>query len=305
MKSSGFRKFSGIILAGGKSSRMKTDKAKLPLGNKTLLEIQVEKLIALGCEDVIISGKPLSAPTNLKSSLIHQLTGIDQSSANNQSSDIGRLSDTHQSSTIDRYSDINQISIIDQCPNIDQPSNINQPSDVHPSSISAGSAHIHYIPDLLPDLGPMGGLYSCFPECKYSHAIVISVDVPLLSRDTLAQLLKDHEEHHPDATILSHEGHIEPLIGVYDTCHADLCRELIAEASKANLSPLPDSATPLSSHSQTGSMMSTHPHKKLAIKSLLERLDCRYFDFSGDANELLNCNFPEDFEQLKLIFSQA
>ena len=47
---------SGIILAGGRSSRMGTDKAELMLKGKPLLAWQVEKLRALGVKDVLISG---------------------------------------------------------------------------------------------------------------------------------------------------------------------------------------------------------------------------------------------------------
>ena len=53
---------SGIILAGGRSSRMGTDKAQLPLGGQTLLERQAEKLRALGIDDILISGAAVSLP---------------------------------------------------------------------------------------------------------------------------------------------------------------------------------------------------------------------------------------------------
>ena len=47
---------SGILLTGGKSTRMGTDKASLPFGNGTLLTVQLEKFRALGITDVLISG---------------------------------------------------------------------------------------------------------------------------------------------------------------------------------------------------------------------------------------------------------
>ncbi len=205
-------KFSGIVLAGGKSSRMKTDKAGLLLNGKTLLEIQVEKLTTLGCDDVIVSGKVLPADNILISSDSQQPVDADQ------------------------------------------------------------TATIHPVSDIIPDLGPMGGLYSCFPECNHSCAIVMSVDVPLLSKETLQQLLNAHFDKNPDATILSYSGRPEPLIGVYNTAHSALCKELI-------------------------------DNKKLAIRALLERLDCQYYDFHGDPNELLNCNSPEDYAQIKHVLS--
>lgn len=50
------RALSGIILAGGMSRRMGRDKARLVLGDKTLLQWQVDKLCALGITDILISG---------------------------------------------------------------------------------------------------------------------------------------------------------------------------------------------------------------------------------------------------------
>ena len=45
----------GIILAGGHSSRMGQDKAELPLKNGTLLDEMIRKLQQLGIDDIIVS----------------------------------------------------------------------------------------------------------------------------------------------------------------------------------------------------------------------------------------------------------
>lgn len=50
------RQCSMIVLAGGKSSRMGTDKADLCLNGRTFLEWQIEKGRALGIEDIQVSG---------------------------------------------------------------------------------------------------------------------------------------------------------------------------------------------------------------------------------------------------------
>ena len=47
---------SGIVLAGGASRRMGQNKAELVLNGKTLLQHQVDKLRALGIEDIMLSG---------------------------------------------------------------------------------------------------------------------------------------------------------------------------------------------------------------------------------------------------------
>ena len=48
--------FSAAVLAGGRSTRMGQDKAALPLGGETLLSHQARKLLALGTDDLMISG---------------------------------------------------------------------------------------------------------------------------------------------------------------------------------------------------------------------------------------------------------
>ena len=47
---------SGVVLAGGFSSRMGTDKSRLKIGGMALLEIQIRKLQRLGIQDIMVSG---------------------------------------------------------------------------------------------------------------------------------------------------------------------------------------------------------------------------------------------------------
>lgn len=57
--------FSGAVLAGGRSLRMGEDKAKLNIGGRTFLQVQAEKLIAAGIQDIIVSlGAPQEAGEN-------------------------------------------------------------------------------------------------------------------------------------------------------------------------------------------------------------------------------------------------
>lgn len=51
------RHLSGVILAGGASCRMGTNKAELRLGGVTLLQLQIEKMRALGIADIMLSGE--------------------------------------------------------------------------------------------------------------------------------------------------------------------------------------------------------------------------------------------------------
>ncbi len=184
--------FCGIILAGGKSRRMGTDKSELIFNGKSFLEIQIDKMTELSISDIIISGK------------------------------------------------------------------------------SCAKQNVHTVMDIIPDCGPLGGLYSCFSETDKKYALVFSIDVPLISVSTLKTLTDKHLGSDYQATVLTCNGQAEPLIAVYNTDTTNILKELIEI-------------------------------KKLAIKSFLEKLDCQFVAFSGNTNELLNCNYPDDYKKLSAI----
>lgn len=56
--------FSGVVLAGGHSSRMGQDKSALLLRGQTLLEWQIKKLRDIGAQDILISG--VNAPVGTR-----------------------------------------------------------------------------------------------------------------------------------------------------------------------------------------------------------------------------------------------
>ena len=121
--------------------------------------------------------------------------------------------------------------------------------------------------DIYPGCGPLGGLYSCFVSASQMYALVLSVDVPLISLSTLGKLLETHFRDNFDATILTRDGRIEPLIAVYNTDTAGLLAELIE-------------------------------NKKLAVRAYIDRLHHQLYSYNGSPDELLNCNYPEDLAAL-------
>ncbi len=121
--------------------------------------------------------------------------------------------------------------------------------------------------DIYPGCGPLGGLYSCFVSVSQMYALVLSVDVPLISLSTLGKLLETHFRDNFDATILTRDGRIEPLIAVYNTDTAGLLAELIE-------------------------------NKKLAVRAYIDRLHHQLYSYNGSPDELFNCNYPEDLAAL-------
>ncbi|MGV3025981.1 molybdenum cofactor guanylyltransferase [Clostridium thermobutyricum] len=71
----------------------------------------------------------------------------------------------------------------------------------------------HIIKDIIKDIGPMGGFYSCLNEIKEEKSIIVSCDMPFLNRDILNKLGSINFEE--DCLIPLVNGEIEPFCGVY------------------------------------------------------------------------------------------
>lgn len=134
-------------------------------------------------------------------------------------------------------------------------------------SVSSFSVPVRIIPDVLKDRGPLGGLYSCFLNSPKPACFVISVDVPLLSRQTIRQLVKMHDVSSQKATLLCHEGQLEPLIGIYNIKESSQLYDLIKDHSAA-------------------------------VFSYLKHIGYRTVELKEPAETIFNFNTPEDYLKL-------
>ena len=128
--------FTGIVLAGGKSSRFGENKALAHFRNKNLLEHSIS-LLRHFCSEIIIS-------------------------AGNQD-----------------YEELG----------------------------------FKVVRDEIPDIGPIGGIYSTLKVSKNKYNLVLACDVPYASKSLFEQIIKKHENH--TAVIPVHNRKIEPLIACY------------------------------------------------------------------------------------------
>ena len=134
--------------------------------------------------------------------------------------------------------------------------------------------HTEFVDDIMPGHGPLGGLYSCLIRTNANAVLVITIDVPLISPDTLNALISCHLDNKNDATVLSAASSFEPLIAVYDTHVKPIISELISE-------------------------------ERLAVRSLLDRISVGHFPFEGDPDELINCNSRQDYDRLVSVISRS
>jgi molybdopterin-guanine dinucleotide biosynthesis protein A len=139
MESLNVNQISLIILAGGKSLRMGTNKAHLDWHAMRFIDVLVEKGRQLGFGEIILSG------TREK---------------------------------------------IEGCRNV---------------------------PDVFPGRGPLGGMHSCLLASSFDNALVVPVDCPGISLETMVALAEMHIGLGNEITLLKHGDRLEPLIGMYAT----------------------------------------------------------------------------------------
>jgi molybdenum cofactor guanylyltransferase len=158
----------GLILAGGQSSRMGCDKALIEMERKSLLQIQIERLEASGCIEVLIS-----APKD---------RGYEKFG--------GRV-----------------------------------------------------VEDSVPNIGPMGGLYSGLSAAPGDRCLAIAVDLPNLTIPFLKWVIQQAEGY--SGFCPQSERGFEPLCAVYDK---RLCLPIIKRRIEAKRFSLQELIAELLTH---------------------------------------------------------
>lgn len=143
----------GIVLAGGKSSRMGVNKAFIEFGGKRLIEATVDCLKALFPEVLIIANDPP----------LYAYLGI------------------------------------------------------------------KVIPDLIPDSGSLGGIYTGLSAASHPACFFVACDMPFLNAELIKLLVREAEGW--DAVVPRVRGELQPLHAVY----AKSCLPLIKESIDASV----------------------------------------------------------------------
>ena len=120
------------------------------------------------------------------------------------------------------------------------------------------------VPDLVPHRGPLSGIHAGLSTAACGACLVLSVDAPLVPLPALLTLMT---RHRGGATILSHGGRSEPLIGIYDSSLAPLCGELLQG-------------------------------ERLSVMRLLDAAGVEILPWEGPDELLANCNTPEEYALL-------
>ncbi|MBW1297675.1 molybdenum cofactor guanylyltransferase [Aquimarina litoralis] len=78
------------------------------------------------------------------------------------------------------------------------------------------------MPDIIPNLGPVGGIYTGLKSTKTSQNLVLSCDIPFINDTVLFRLVSAYESNYD---VISYEEN--PLISLYNTSVIDTFYESI------------------------------------------------------------------------------
>ncbi|MCB2219639.1 MAG: molybdenum cofactor guanylyltransferase [Bacteroidetes bacterium] len=83
--------------------------------------------------------------------------------------------------------------------------------------------------DKIPDIGPMGGLYSCLEASETRDNFILSCDMPLVSEDLIRFILKHKTDY--EVVIPLNKGLPEPMCAYYSQDIVPVLREYIQEGN--------------------------------------------------------------------------
>jgi molybdopterin-guanine dinucleotide biosynthesis protein A len=127
------------------------------------------------------------------------------------------------------------------------------------------------IPDRMPGEGPVGGLISSLPHIQYPNAIVLTIDMPLVTPELVYRLLDQHRAN--EITYFSVKKYMQPFPAIYPSG----LTEMIAEALAKNIK---------------------------SLKGLLTRLPSRSVPVIADHEHtlFLNINHRDDLEKARAMY---
>jgi len=200
------KEFTGYVLAGGKSSRMGTDKAFLEINGETFLNRAV-KTLSMVCKNRVVI-------------VLNQ-------------------TQTH---------------FIEKLP-----------------------SNIPYVFDVFENRGAIGGIHAALTNCETEYAIILAVDLPLVSDEVIENLAKIMFSTNEFIALVPRQsdGKFQPLCAVY---HPRYCLSPLEELMREN--------------------------KSASVRDFLETIAHRYVSqekltTNGSENIFLNVNFQADLNRLK------
>ena len=138
--------------------------------------------------------------------------------------------------------------------------------------IISNNPHIHHnrgadvYPDIFPDCGPLGGLYTGLKKAKNNRIILLACDMPFVTEALMRRIASYPFEG--NALLPIAHGRQQPICAVYSTSLIPLIEEFIEK-------------------------------KEFMIVRMLDKTKVDYLDLSAEdtGNHFININTPSDYER--------
>ena len=248
----------GILLAGGLSSRMGTNKSQL-IRRSNSYESSGNELSSNKHASESRSSQAQSMLTFSAKLLCD--AGVDQLIISANASQVAQLTN-----------DISQLSI-------------RQPTVGQAGTSQGGMFQPKIVTDLTPNLGPLGGIYSVLEQVPCQAALILPVDLPLMT-STALHTLKQTGEIKQQATL--YHRHMLPLY-LPNNAYTELF-------FKQHFSAFAASALQSTPNPSDTAANARQKNQGASIKTLLSQLPHQSIDCTAP-NLLMNTNTPEDWQQ--------
>ena len=123
------------------------------------------------------------------------------------------------------------------------------------------------VSDIIPDCGPMGGLYEALKTCTSDALLAVPCDVPLFSHAMARQLCAEMDEQTDAVIAVTQDGRMHPLCGVYKKSCIAVLEQCIQQ-------------------------------KNYRMGHALAKLRIKQYQTGRDSWRLCNVNTPQEFQAL-------
>ncbi len=104
-------------------------------------------------------------------------------------------------------------------------------------SIDYKIENIEVYPDIIPNVGPLGGIHSALVNSKTPYVFVVSCDMPFASSEVAMEIIEDFLSKEADILVPKIESYHEPLFAIYSK---HLVAKIEAILAKTDGKPIKD-----------------------------------------------------------------
>lgn len=99
------------------------------------------------------------------------------------------------------------------------------------NSSSHDNFNINRVSDIITNSGPLAGVYTGLCHSKTLYNIILSCDIPLISKSVVTQLITEYSDEY-DVVLVQSKQRTMPLIAIYHKRCLDTCLQILNSGEK-------------------------------------------------------------------------